>query len=192
MPAGRHANPGEVAGEGQAGDQPAPTHGRRSEPAEGHDERCRGDVATDERAVSLALVGRHEGRRELLGAAELLHRGWPGAAEMALQRVIDEQDRAEQGTDEQEAKDHAARFQASKSFDEAERQQHRQNQQQELAEPWQTAVSQGAKGAVGGRLPVSGRIEETGTGRKVDLRKSDEERDEQRKNDAGDAELNNP
>ena len=97
MAAGRHADQSEQAAEGDAAEQPAAPDGWRAEPAESHDERCRGDMAADEGAVLLALIGRDEGRRELPAATEILGIDRAGASGMFLQRAIDQQHRAKQG-----------------------------------------------------------------------------------------------
>ena len=109
MSARHHADQRKNAAQRQAGEQPAASDGRCTEPAESHDERGRGDMAADKRTVLLALIGRDEGRRELLVAAELLDIDRSRPSGMLLQRRIDQQDRTGQCAGEQESVGQAPR-----------------------------------------------------------------------------------
>ena len=192
MSARQHACQREHGGEADARQQPAAAHDRRAQPAESHDERGGGDMAADEGAVCLALVGRDESRRELSDAAELLDPLRAGTPGVVFQRRIDQQYRAEQAADKEEAEQYPARLQRRKASDETQCPEYRQDDDQRLSDARQSMIrkKQPGRGAMQCPRPVA--TVEQAAGRQIDLRKGDEEHGQQAECQQRDAKFSSP
>lgn len=192
MPARHHADQREQAAADEAGEQPAAAHGRGAEPAERHDEGGGGDMAADEGAVLLALIGRDKGRRELPAAAELFDIDRPGPARMLFQRGIDQQHRAEQGAGQQETEGCPACPEAWQARPETEQPEQQQPDQQALAEPGQAAVGNGQPEILAIQCPVPRAAIEQAAGQQVELWKGDEQPGQQAEGDQYQARFSSP
>ena len=192
MPASRQAHHGEQRAGGQAGQQPAPADRRCAQPAESHDEGGGGHMAADEGTILLALVGRHEGRREFERPAKFSHRRRTRPMPAILERRIDKQHWPEQRGSKQEAKGRPPRMQPAQPLDIAQQQAAGEDDQQRLSDPRRAAVDQFEQRPVAAGKRPCAVVVKNPAGGQVDFRKGDEEHRQQRKDDAGDAQLNSP